>query len=94
MAQKELSDFLLTLSLALLVALIVVPVLVWRIRKGHLTDATKGTLQPARVFCFGIAFFGAMAILAFSIGRPLFGSFFLGGTALCALALALTLRRG
>ena len=72
MAQAELSDFLLTLSIGLLGALVIcVPAIVWRlIRRRPIVQRGRSLNSPG-VFYAGIAIFGELTIMSFVMHRPL-----------------------
>jgi len=94
MAQEELGDFLLTLSIGLLGALVIcVPAIVWRLIRRRPIVPRGRTRNSPGVFYAGIAVFGALAIMSFVMNRPLFGSFLSLGLALSVLGL-IAFRRG
>lgn len=94
MAQEELSDFLLTLSIGLLGALVIcVPAIVWRLVRRRRIVPQPRTLNSPGLFYAGIALFGTLAIMSFAMNRPLFGSFLSLGFALSVLGL-IAFRRG
>ncbi len=94
MAQEELSDFLLTMSIGLFGALVVcVAIMLWRLVRRRPIVPQARTLNSPGLFYAGIALFGALAIMSFAMKRPLFGSFLSLGFALSVLGL-IAFRRG